>query len=404
MKSLKKGFLMLTSVAMAVGALLIGGGIKETQEVKAAETWALVTDASTLNEGDKIVIASNTKGFVAGNITNQYMKNVEATFDSSTNTLSSLPADAVPLTLGGSAGAWTLANANGELLGATAVKKLAWDDGTTTWSISIDSDYNATIQNGNSKYGRFIYNSGSPRFAPYTSGTTKAMLLPQIYRCTIVNKEYTVSFVDSDKTTKLSEPQIANEGNNYMITEPTVTKEGYTFGGWYLEESQTPILWDFNNPVEKDMTLVAHWDDATLANAKDALNNVTSYMSYGFKYDVTSTKYGCYSVNSIEEKLDGKSVVVVGGIDGKYYAMNNELNAIEVKLTDTKMLDLRTCFDKIKSKSITWTAIASTDGTYNLKNASGQFINTGSKTALSVGRKATTKYKIDPHHNKNYYF
>ena len=151
------------------------------EEGESVSEWKLVTDASTLTAGDQLVIATNAKGFVAGNISSSVMSNVAATFSSDLSTLTALPGDAVVLTLGGSSGAWTLANSSGSLLGATAVKKLAWGSGTTTWSISI-SGGSATIQNGNNSNGRFLYNVNSPRFTTYTSGTSTSMLLPQIYR------------------------------------------------------------------------------------------------------------------------------------------------------------------------------------------------------------------------------
>ena len=145
-----------------------------------AQTWTKVTDASTLKAGDKLVIACDSKNVVAGDITSQYLSKKAATF--AENTISSLPADAVVLTLGGTSGAWTLSNENSKLLGATDVKKVAWGSGTTTWSISIDADGNATIQNGDSSYGRFLYNNSSPRFTTYTSNASSSMLLPQLYR------------------------------------------------------------------------------------------------------------------------------------------------------------------------------------------------------------------------------
>lgn len=152
-----------------------------------AQTWTKVTDASTLKAGDQLVIACDSKDVVAGNITSQYLSKVAATF--AENTISSLPADAVVLTLGGTSGAWTLSNESSNLLGATAVKKVAWGSGTTTWSISIDVDGNATIQNGTSSYGRFLYNNSSPRFTTYTSNTTASMLLPQLYRLEVAGGE-----------------------------------------------------------------------------------------------------------------------------------------------------------------------------------------------------------------------
>ena len=142
------------------------------------KTWKLVTDASSLTAGDLLIIVSD-KGFVAGDISNSIMASVAVTI--SNNEIATLPGEAVQLTLGGSAGAWTLANSADKLLGATAAKKVAWDSGTTTWSISIDGSGNATIQNGTDSYGKFLYNVNSPRFTTYTSSPTVSMVLPQIY-------------------------------------------------------------------------------------------------------------------------------------------------------------------------------------------------------------------------------
>ena len=148
-----------------------------------ADTWELVTNASTLKAGDELVIVSDgTNDFVAGDISSSsVMASVSGVTISSNKTISSLPNGTVILTLGESSGAWTLTNNSGKKLGATAVKKVAWGSGTTTWSISI-SNNNATIQSTTSSYGRFLYNVSSPRFTTYTSNISTSMLLPQLYR------------------------------------------------------------------------------------------------------------------------------------------------------------------------------------------------------------------------------
>ena len=127
-------------------------------------------------------MACSSKGFTAGDISSQIMASVESTFSSNKDQITSLGSETVELTLGGSAGAWTLSSTSG-LLGATAVKKLAWGSGTTTWDISI-SGGDATIQNTTESYGRFLYNVNSPRFTTYASNTSVSMLLPQLYRKT----------------------------------------------------------------------------------------------------------------------------------------------------------------------------------------------------------------------------
>ena len=121
-----------------------------------AQVWTKVTDASTLQVGDQLVIACSSKGVVASSsIASSYMDKLSATFSSDKSTITSLPSGAAILTLGGSKDAWTLANASGTQLGATGAKKVAWVGGTRTWSISI-SNGSATIQSTTSSYGRYF--------------------------------------------------------------------------------------------------------------------------------------------------------------------------------------------------------------------------------------------------------
>ena len=141
--------------------------------------YYLVTDASTLAAGDRLLIVSTAKGFTAGELESQILSSVSVVVDG--GMIEEVPDGATVFTLGGKAGAWTLANADGQQLGATAVKKLAWDSGTTTWTIEI-TDSAATIYNTTSSYGRVLYNVNSPRFTTYTSNTSSSMLLPEIYR------------------------------------------------------------------------------------------------------------------------------------------------------------------------------------------------------------------------------
>lgn len=145
--------------------------------------WNLVKDASTLRAGDTIVLASNANGKTAGDISSSIMGVIDTTFTNDKSGIVELGTGTVQMTLGGSSGAWTFSNGS-NLLGATDAKKLAWGNGTTTWSISINSNGDATIQNGASSYGRFLYNVTSPRFTTYTSSASASMLLPQIYKFT----------------------------------------------------------------------------------------------------------------------------------------------------------------------------------------------------------------------------
>ncbi len=142
--------------------------------------WMLATQDSQLYSGAEFVLVSNTKGKIAGELSNSVLTCLDQSLSGDLSAITTLSDGALVLTLGGKAGAWTFANQDGQLLGATDVKKLAWDNGTSTWDITI-SEGNATIASTDSSCGRFLYNSGSPRFTTYASNTSASMLLPQIY-------------------------------------------------------------------------------------------------------------------------------------------------------------------------------------------------------------------------------
>ena len=143
--------------------------------------WKLVTDASELSAGDEIVIASNSKGYIAGSFLSKYLNAIQATFNDDKTEITSTIETTSILTLGGKVDAWTLTNSDGKLLGTKEAKAMALGSGTTTWKISIASN-NATISSTNNSYGRILHNVSSTRFLNYTSSTNTNMLLPQIYK------------------------------------------------------------------------------------------------------------------------------------------------------------------------------------------------------------------------------
>lgn len=229
---MKKIKILLPVMAMlAVGVAGFTGS--EAKVANAAEpgTYQLVTDASTLKAGDKLLLgADDTKkgDFVAGNISSQYMASISATIEN--GNIANAPTNAVVLTLGGSSGAWTFTNSSGKLLGATNVKKVAWGSGTTKWSISIATNGDATIQNGTSTYGRFLYNVGSPRFTTYTSGTQSDMVLPKLYALVADTEEepstsYTATFdATPAKFVNSADSSMTVEAEEATVTLPTADK------------------------------------------------------------------------------------------------------------------------------------------------------------------------------------
>lgn len=158
-----------------------------SDEDDAPSTWTLATSVSDLHVGDLVVIASNVKGVTATDIASSVLGKVTTSFTSDLSEIADLGDGTMIFTLGGQSGAWTLTNEEGKQLGCTSTKSLAWDKGTQSWDITIDTNGSATISA--SSYGRILYNNSSPRFTTYTSETSASMLLPQIYYKSAGNAE-----------------------------------------------------------------------------------------------------------------------------------------------------------------------------------------------------------------------
>ena len=163
--------------------------VEATYEIVATGgVWVLVDDASALEAGDLLVFASNNHNVVAGTIADDkdFMTSVDAAaFNANKTIMTTLPANAMILTLGGSEGAWTFEYQ--ELyLNASGTKNL-YGDNPTAWTITID-ETGAAISTGENT---IKYNATSPRFKVY--GSTFNGNLPQIYK-------YTADFYTRDLT------------------------------------------------------------------------------------------------------------------------------------------------------------------------------------------------------------
>ena len=106
----------------------------------------------------------------------KYLSSVETT-------VPALDSEVEIFKLNGTDGKWTLTGTDGKKISTDAAKALnTTDKGTSTWTISIAENGEATIASTNTEYGRFLYNVNNPRFLNYTSDSNKSMLLPKIYK------------------------------------------------------------------------------------------------------------------------------------------------------------------------------------------------------------------------------
>ncbi len=156
--------------------------IKFVEESTSVATYKLVTDVAELKDGDKIVLACNTKNVTAGAFTSKYLSSVSSTFSSDKNTIESLGTNTEVFTLKQDGENWQLIDSNDKAIGTNAAKALLSDSGTLTWTITITSEGVATVASTNTSCGRILYNVSAKRFMNYTSDSTASMILPQIYK------------------------------------------------------------------------------------------------------------------------------------------------------------------------------------------------------------------------------
>lgn len=172
-------------------------------EMPSSKTLQLVTSTSELSTGDKIVLVVQKDGkyYANGVLSSDYLKSINVT--TAINNSIILLDDFELLTVVKTASSYKFVFEDGALLFVTAAKKLTNKDtgtGDTEFTIAINAEDNkATIQSKTETFGRFLYNSGSPRFTTYTSDTSASMLLPYIYKLTDGNDagEYADEFLST---------------------------------------------------------------------------------------------------------------------------------------------------------------------------------------------------------------
>lgn len=181
-----------------------------------AKIFKLVTDTKDLAEGDKIIIARNSKyKTIAGAMNNDFLTAIQfAEFSEDGKTVTVTDQVIEIFTLRKSDGFWTLTNQEGKMLGANNAKAVTWDGGSTTWRITF-SGVEATIQNSTESYGRFLYNVNSPRFLNYTSNATSGMVLPEIYK--LEEPEAAKQFTVTETVTAVENGSILNNGTMYIL-------------------------------------------------------------------------------------------------------------------------------------------------------------------------------------------
>ncbi|MDY4819468.1 MAG: Ig-like domain-containing protein [Bacilli bacterium] len=137
--------------------------------------------ATSISDGDYVVIGCASKNVTAGAQNDDYLAKVATTIAS--DKITSLPDATTIFKVGKSGTYYTFTDTtSNKLLGTNAAKSVNLTGaGTTNWSVTFnESTKVATITSENSSCGSIQYNSGSPRFTTYTSSQSAVQLYKKV--------------------------------------------------------------------------------------------------------------------------------------------------------------------------------------------------------------------------------
>ena len=276
-------------------------GTKKSEVVQATYTlvtdgvWTLVRDADELQDGDLVVMASNANGVVNGaNAKSEYFTTASVTFtdDKDKAAIIDFSNDALIFTLKEvTNGKWLLASGNNYVDLHGDKQNALVEESSTTWTISVNEKFEATIANGGSM---FRYNSSAPRFKTYTSSTGT---LPQLYKLVTT---YTRT-VNAGEYGTICLPGQANRMSGAIFYELAGrdTKFAYLDEVTELEAGTPYIFYATSN------TLTVTYNGTKADDAKENVNGM-----YG-----TFTK-----IRDTEPAGSAKNI-----LEGNYVVYNNEL-------------------------------------------------------------------------------
>ena len=322
-----------------------------------AQTATLVTDASTLKDGDEIILVAeaNEKIYAAGKMSGKYLSSVETT-------VPALDSEVEIFKLNGTDGKWTLTGTDGKKISTDAAKALnTTDKGTSTWTISIAENGEATIASTNTEYGRFLYNVNNPRFLNYTSDSNKSMLLPKIYKV-----EGTTQQQVATPTASPAAGEVAKGTKVEFKCRTEGAKISYKTTGEYIE---------YTEPVEVTEA-VTFTVKATKAGMDDS-------DEVQFAYTVKAEE----PVQSLFK--DGEQIVIYNPANMK--ALSTEYSGFYNKGTDVTLTNgTLTGY----TEADVWTVGVNADGSYTFSTKGGKKLSMAEKYTSTPLDDVNTAWKV----------
>ena len=189
----------------------------ESVTLESPQGWVFekLVKKSTIAEGDVIMLYRSGVAAcdLGGMTTSKYLDAKGVNNTSAVN-----EPDVLLFRLAKEGTAWTLTDQFGRKLGAKGERNLAWDEGVTTWNITLGYD-GATIASTNAKYGTLRFNAPAESYARFWNYTSKTLPLPHAYRRVRQSQPTTpigITLNYTERTIKLGE-------QDTIMVKPTIT-------------------------------------------------------------------------------------------------------------------------------------------------------------------------------------
>ena len=229
-------------------------------------TWKLVTDASKLELGDKIILVACSYNYALSTTQNPNNRGAAAiTKDTVASTITPY-SDSQVITLGTSDGKkksssnnWVFEVDGGYLCAASSssnhLKTQEVNDTDGQWSITISNAVASVVAQGNYTHNVLQYNNGSTLFSCYSSASQGGVA---IYKLATY---YTVSY-DANGGENPPEGETLEKGSSFDVaSKGNMSLEGFHFVGWSETEDGDPIDYAHVNSIDRDYTFYALWEE-----------------------------------------------------------------------------------------------------------------------------------------------
>ena len=251
----------ITSIQI-YGEEVAGGGNDDTGD---GCTWELVTDASTLAAGDRIVIAASGYDYAISttqNSNNRAQAEIEKSNDKKTISALGSTVQIITLEAGTKSGTLAFNVGSGYLYAASSGSNYLRTEETlsanSSWAITIASTGVATIKaQGTNTRNWLRYNSSNnpPIFSCYGSGQSDVVIYKEI--CA---KETTINLYPNFGTALPT--TITTGEKSYTVPACEFEREGYTFSNWNTKSDGNGDNYDPDDEITlngTEVNLYAQW-------------------------------------------------------------------------------------------------------------------------------------------------